>query len=299
VPVAGYTSAVLTQQAQLDAARTGALVVFRPDLAAAVVRGNDRVAWLNGMLTCDVTRAASGVAMYGLAVTQKGRVIADVIVIAEAAALRLVVPRAVLGELIATLERYIIMEDAEVAATGDVVALACGPRAATIGGAGVLSAAFDELGFGGSVLLFEGDAAASAVDVARGSLEWYDALRVELGVPRFGVDFDQTTYPQEALLERRAVSFDKGCYIGQEVVFMLEVRGRVKRKLAKITIDAQVVPAPGTEVCDASGVAVGTLTSVARGPISGAVVGLAMVKIDRAGVDTELVIGGASARVVA
>ena len=76
--------------------------------------------------------------------------------------------------------------DAEVAATGDVVALACGPDVAAIGGAGVLSAAFDELGFGGAVLLFEGEAAARAVDVARGSLEWYDAIRVELGVPRFG-----------------------------------------------------------------------------------------------------------------
>jgi folate-binding protein YgfZ len=46
-------------------------------------------------------------------------------------------------------------------------------------------------------------------------------------VPRFGVDFDDTTYPQEASLEKTAVSFDKGCYLGQEVVCMLEMRGHV------------------------------------------------------------------------
>ena len=56
-------------------------------------------------------------------------------------------------------------------------------------------------------------------------------------MPRFGVDFDDKTYPQEAQLEKVAVSFDKGCYLGQEVVCMLEMRGHVKRKLVPVVLD--------------------------------------------------------------
>ena len=70
-----------------------------------------------------------------------------------------------------------------------------------------------------------------------GDAEGWEALRLERGVPRFGPDFDDKTYPQEASLEKAAVSFDKGCYLGQEVVCMLEMRGHVKRKLVSIVLD--------------------------------------------------------------
>src|SRR5262249_30258701 len=68
----------------------------------------------------------------------------------------------------------------------------------------------------------------------------WEALRIEQGVPRFRHDFDESTYPQEASLEKRAVSFDKGCYLGQEVVCMLELRGQVKRKLVPVTLSASI-----------------------------------------------------------
>ncbi len=69
-------------------------------------------------------------------------------------------------------------------------------------------------------------------------------------MPRFGVDFDDQTLPQEASLERLAVSFNKGCYLGQETVFMLEKRGHAKKRLMRLAIDTleAEAPAPGVEI---------------------------------------------------
>ena len=57
----------------------------------------------------------------------------------------------------------------------------------------------------------------------------YEAARIEAGVPRLGVDVDETTIPQEAFLERDAVSFTKGCFLGQELVCRIDTRGHVNR----------------------------------------------------------------------
>ena len=79
------------------------------------------------------------------------------------------------------------------------------------------------------------DEVARGVGGALGDDAAWEALRIERAIPRFGVEFDATTYPQEAALEKRAVSFAKGCYLGQEVVCMLEMRGHVKRKLVPLS----------------------------------------------------------------
>ena len=81
--------------------------------------------------------------------------------------------------------------------------------------------------------------------VAALALKFFEALRIERFVPRLGLDFDDGFYPQEAALAGHAVSFAKGCYLGQEVVYMLENRGHVKRKLVPLDVkvgDRIVVP---------------------------------------------------------
>ena len=110
-------------------------------------------------------------------------------------------------------------------------------------------------------------AVAAAGGVVGDAAGW-EALRLERGVPRFGVDFDDKMYPQEAALEKAAVSFDKGCYLGQEVVCMLEMRGHVKRKLASVVVDddgptGDGLPARGAPVTDEAGATVGEVTSAA------------------------------------
>ena len=74
-------------------------------------------------------------------------------------------------------------------------------------------------------------------DVERWSPERFDAFRIEAGVPRLGVDVDDSTIPQEAFLERDAVSFTKGCFIGQELVCRIDTRGHVNRFLRGVRME--------------------------------------------------------------
>jgi folate-binding protein YgfZ len=124
----------------------------------------------------------------------------------------------------------------------------------------------------------------------------WEVVRVLASVPRFGVDFDDGNYPQEAALETKAVSFDKGCYLGQEVVCMLEMRGHVKKKLVSLAIDGSESPPAHTPVEDGKG-SVGEVTTAVRAP-DGSVHALAMVKYAVTARGTELVVGGHPARVV-
>ncbi len=90
----------------------------------------------------------------------------------------------------------------------------------------------------------------------------YEALRIEAGVPRQGSDLDGTTIPQEAFLERDAVSFTKGCFLGQELVCRIDTRGHVNRYLRRLTATEGDRPPLGAEIVAGDKV-VGTVTSSA------------------------------------
>jgi tRNA-modifying protein YgfZ len=198
------------------------------------------------------------------------------------------------------------MEDAELSVGSFDVWFVHGPRSsdvlAAVRAAGGVGGVLDRTGLGGAVVL----AAPEARDAVRAALEatatigdatGWEALRLERGVPAFGVDFDGASYAQEAGLEKTAVSFSKGCYLGQEVVCMLEMRGHVKKKLASVVLDGDP-PARGADVADASGAKVGGVTSSIASPLLGRSVALAMVKRASAEVGTALSIGGHEATVV-
>jgi folate-binding protein YgfZ len=285
---------------QTRAARESVLVVPARDLAVFVVTGSDRASWLNGLLTCDVTKLVEGAAAYGLAVTQKGRILSDLFVVKRPEAICVALPARSRDAVLEAFDRHLVMEDVEMARADELrVFFAHGPRSAELGGA-----ACDVTGLGGALIV------APAADEARlvraaadagglvGDESGWQALRLERGVPAFGVDFDDTTYPQEASLEKRAVSFDKGCYLGQEVVCMLEMRGHVKRKLVPFVADDGAAIAPGAPVTDDAGADVGKVSSAAASPTLGRTVGLAMVKIASTAPGTELRAGGAKVRVV-
>jgi len=115
-------------------------------------------------------------------------------------------------------------------------------------------------------------------------------------LPRFGVDFGEKNYPQEAALEKIAVSFSKGCYLGQEVVCRLEMRGHVVKKIVPVQI-AGDPPVQGAEVRSADGKVLGTVSSAVTNGKGGAV-GLAMLRIDFAEPGTKLDVGGREATVL-
>jgi tRNA-modifying protein YgfZ len=306
-------------ESQVEAARRTVLAVPAPELAVLAVTGSDRVSWLNGLVTCDLAgwgTDPAGEARYALLVARSGRVLADPILVADGERVLAVVAAGLVDPLRAHLDHYLVMEDAEVApAAGAFEAwMLHGPASPAVlsaaRAAGATGSSFDRTGLGGAVVLVPLDRAATtraALDAAVrdagglvGDAAGWEALRLERGVARFGVDFDDKTYPQEASLEKAAVSFNKGCYLGQEVVCMLEMRGHVKRKLVSIVLDGEdgtnggaEPPRSGSAVADEAGSTVGSITSLVLSPTLGVPVGLAMLKRAQAVEGARVVVGGA------
>ena len=96
--------------------------------------------------------------------------------------------------------------------------------------------------------------------MSAGTLE---TLRIEEAVPKWGADMDENTIPNEAGLEARAISYDKGCYIGQETIARIKTYGHVNRRLVQIAIAGESVPARGDKIL-AEGREVGQVTSAIR-----------------------------------
>jgi len=114
--------------------------------------------------------------------------------------------------------------------------------------------------------------------VARCSLDAYNAVRIEAGIPVMGLEIDEGTIPAEAGVVDRSVSFTKGCYTGQELVARIDSRGgNVPRRLRGVIVGDGASPPVGA-LLEVDGKEVGRLTSVAFSPRVGATVALAFVR---------------------
>ena len=140
--------------------------------------------------------------------------------------------------------------------------------------------------------------ALSAVDVVEADEPAAEAIRIESGVPLFRRDMDQDTIPLEAGIESRAISFTKGCYVGQEVVIRVLHRGhgRVARRLVGLLIDGQQVPASGTAIRSGDR-EVGRVTSSTQSPALKRPIALGYVHRDFVEPGTKVTVGDASAEV--
>lgn len=292
------------------AARETVLVVPARDRAAILLTGKDRFSWLNGLVTCELMKREREQGAYGLLVEKKGRIQTDLFVVpsADEDSVALAVPAALRDTLLGTLDHYLIMEDAELSASDLVFVVAHGPRATELRSLAPFAGTVDLLGTGGVVLAAPASEAAdldarigAAVAKLGGVVaddETWNEVRIAHGLPRFGVEFDSTHYPQEAALEKLAVSFSKGCYLGQEVVYMLQERGHVKRKLVPLDLDGGAPPAKGTPVTTTAGDAVGEIRSATMlGASAGKPAAIAMVKWAHAKPGTELRVGEQPAHV--
>ena len=278
-----------------------------PERGLLRVTGADRVRFLNGMLSADVAALREGDTAHALQLDRKGHVLAEVEVIALAGEIWIDVARSTEAALAGALERHIIADAVLVESlSSDWGQLSIeGPdaaRAAAELGApelvpGRAQRAGELLWLGGGALLSEGVRAIGPLPAlaelrARIGLPEIgdDAaliLRIEAGRPLLGVDTGERTFPQEARLERTAVSFKKGCYIGQEIVARIQSRGGVNRLLVKLSADAAV--APGDEIA-VSGRSSGRITSSALSPVSGPIA-LGYVRPDDAAPGTPVRIG--------
>jgi folate-binding protein YgfZ len=282
------------------AAHEHAVSIDRSDRACLAVSGADRASYLQGLLTNDIVALAPGQGCYAAYLTPQGRMIADMLVYELGDALLLAVPREQKDIVLSKLVQLVFSEDVrlgDASGTFEIVAIV-GPASGRILGGivGQSPSALEELPehanrrvpFADSIAVVTRitDAgipgydvyverahierlhqALTAADVPQADVETAETIRIEAGIPRFNRDMDEDTIPLEAGIESRAISFTKGCYVGQEVIVRVVHRGhgRVVRKLVGLTCDGGVSPARGATVTAADRT-IGTVTSSAFSP---------------------------------
>lgn len=249
--------------------------------------GADRVRYLNGQVTNDVTQLRPGRALHAAVCNAKGKMEGDVWITATDDALWVDAPPELRETLGARLERYIIADDVTLEDLSDQVSgihlLKEPPTAAR---PPVHSARFGLPG----VDFWKLGPLDTSWPLAPEKL--VETLRIRQGVPAWGREMTPQTLPPEAGFDRDAISYSKGCYIGQEVIARIKSKGHVNKKLARISSAAGDPPAalPSTLLHD--GIEAGFLTSACANPDGPGWIGLGMVKRELAETGGTADIGG-------
>src|SRR4051812_37413940 len=288
---AGRVAAIAeTHDAAYRALTEGAGLVDRSELGKLALTGDQAAEMLNGQVSNDVEALAPGTGCYAALLTNKGKMLGDLRVLNTGAELLLVTERSALQPLFDQLRRGMIGWRAELhkrTVQQGLLSLV-GPRARAAAGAGAADLPAAEHAnapaslAGASVVLVATDLGVDVLCAAEDTARVRDALieagavavdeaaaelvRVESGRPRYGLDLDETTIPQEAGLNDRAVSFTKGCYVGQETVARLHWRGKPNRHLRGLRLSG---PAPSGTPLRLGEREVGRLASVALSPVHG------------------------------
>jgi folate-binding protein YgfZ len=282
-----------------------ATLLFRWDRPAVVdVRGRDAQAFLHRMLTQDVRSMPVGGARRACLLTREGRVTADMVVWRFPDRLRLVLAADAAAKAVPALERYVIADDVAFAGAssewgilrlvGPAAGEALAARGVVVPEAGTFVEA--RLGTGPALVLRRdlGERAAFEIltssaeatnswigflgrgPVAPGDDEAFDVARIETGVAAWGAEIDERVMPNEAGLED-AVSWTKGCYLGQEPVVMARHRGHPPSLLVRLSVSGDDVPARETALLDGDR-RVGRVTTAGRGAVVFGVVALGFVR---------------------
>src|SRR3954470_6281814 len=283
-------SAVNSVTSEHVAIAEGAGLADRSERGKLALTGADAKEFLAGQVTNDIVGLQTGEGCYAALLTPKGRMLGDLRVLDTGDELLLdmdrpalqaifdVIRRATIGFAVElhkrTVQRGLLSlagpRAREIAGATDLPATEHAHRLATVGGVEVRIIATD---VGVDVLTLAEDTdtvrdallAAGAEPVSEATL---DVLRVETGRPRWGAELDETVIPQEAALNDRAVSFTKGCYVGQETVARLHWKGKPNRHLRGLRLSAPVTS--GTPVV-AGEREVGTVGSAVVSPRHGAI----------------------------
>lgn len=266
------------------------------------VRGEDRLRFLANLTTRELRGIGPEQGAYTFFTDVRGRVLADglLLLLADAALVELgrasgpvaleshlrkylVADRVELEQRHGLVALVLAGEKVDEAVTAVVPAEPWGHRLVTLGGVEVRIARDEHRGTPAWTVWAPDAAAPGIVEelVSRCGLhpvgeEAMDRVRVEAAVPRFGVDFGPENLPQETGLEAEAVSYDKGCYLGQEIVARLHYRGQPARRMCRLLIDGERVPTPGPLLYE--GREAGRLTSAVDSPRHGRPVGLGVLQ---------------------
>lgn len=291
--------------------RSGVGLLDRSSIGRLEIRDQDRQRFLNGLVTCNVAELRPGAGAYGFLTAPRGQILADVCVLCLEDRLWLELPGGTASALLLHLEKYVVADRVTIGPLDAMVPLtllgseaanmlvSLAPAAAgslrkpwahtraELLGTEVVLARRELLGVPAFTLwASEGIAEILADELVRGAgvrpvgYEAWETLRIEGGVPLFGVDFGVENLPQETGLEE-AVRYDKGCYLGQEIIARLHYRGQVPRQLRTLLFEdpgeQAPLPEPGAELLY-EGRAAGVLTSVTRSLALGRTVGLGMLQ---------------------
>ena len=271
-------------------------LVDRSERGKLALTGSEAKAFLHGQVTNDIEGLEPGQGCYAAFLTHKGKMLGDMRVLDVGHELLLDTERVALQELFNMIRRYKLGRDVELHKRTLETALLSliGPdarriagvddlveehrnRHAEIAGVPVVLVATD-VGIDVFAPAESKEAVIAELGVPAVDAEAAEVLRVERGRPRYGVDLDESVIPQEGGLNERAVSFTKGCYVGQETVARLYYRGKPNRHLRGLRLSA---PATTGDVLRLGDKQVGRLGTVAVSPLYGPIA-LALVRREAA-----------------
>jgi folate-binding protein YgfZ len=282
-----------------EALRHGAAWLDLSARGRIVVRGRDRARLLHAITSNEVKKMTPGTGCYAFLLNPQGRIQADLCLFCHADHFLIDTEPELRQKVHAHIKRYIIADQVDLEDVTDSTAAIGleGPRAAAILaelGAPVPEAAYSHMAWAdasvaavtvtgqpGVRIFCPAEQAADLVHrletagAVAASAEDARLVRIENGKPRYGEDIRETSLPQETG-QMHAVSFNKGCYLGQEIVERIRTQGRVNKKLMRVVLEGSELPAAGTKTTLDGAEA--EVTSAVLSPSSGEVVALAYVR---------------------
>ena len=269
------------------ALRSGVGVVDRPWRGVVEVSGRDRVRFLQGMCTNDVTALKPGEGCMAAVVNRQGKMVAEIIIRATENLLLLELDRSNIGTTLASLNKFIVADDVTMKVSDAEVVSLHGAGAPDLLQApplanyhavmrdGVMISRNGLLGPEGYDLLIPGGRPGELDRIlghgaTPAGLDAYETLRIENGFPRWGAEMDGSVLPIEAGLESLAICYTKGCYIGQEVIQRVKTYSEPPRILTSLAIKGIVAPVPGAAIT-VNGEEIGRVTSATAGAALGLV----------------------------
>jgi len=288
---------------EYHALRTGCGVVPLAGWSSVTLTGADRQKFLNNFCTNDVKRLQPGEHCEAFITNVKGKIAGHGLVVCRDNELVYVTVPGQAAKVIEHLDRYIIREDAQLRDTttertylfisgGDSVAVPADLghwirwRIFDVEVCGLLEVAIDDLLVAKSRL--EGIyAVLSKTGTVPCSKAAFDAVRIESGMPLYDIDFNEDNLPQEVGRDEEAISFTKGCYLGQETVARIDALGHVNQRIAGVRFAASDIPAIGCELTTGGNV-MGRVTSATFSPTLNAPLALVMVRRPASALGTQL-----------
>ena len=279
-----------------EALRHGAAWMDLSARGRILVRGRDRARLLHNVTSTEVKKMTPGMSSYAFLLNPQGRIQADLHLLCLVDHFLIDTEPGLREKVMQHIKRYIIADQVELEdVTASTAAIAVeGPGAGQIplppGGHTIGAICLT----GQPGYRIYGDAAHKADVIAYleaagakpATEEDARVVRIENGKPRYGEDIRETSLVQETQ-QLNAVSFTKGCYIGQEIVERVRAQGHVNKKLVRVAFDAAGPVAPGTKLT-AAGAEAGEVTSSVYSPAAGKVIGLAIVRTQFAEAGTVL-----------